>query len=257
MIQQRGFLTYDSGRDRYSINWHETLSIVVGELLLAEILAARPYITGRLLDVGCGKRPYSLIYDSLVDTTIGTEVAFSLHGIQAADVICFAERLPFPNRTFDTILCTEVLEHTVQPFEAMQEFGRILKPGGHLLLSVPFIYPIHEAPHDYWRFTPHALESLCSVSGFNLIYLHAKGGVATSLFVLLLNMQLWLLNSLSRLSPGRFQLRELTAIRWFFNAVQRAWLRLMQNKWSRFLADPLNRMTAGYFLVAEKSPVQP
>jgi SAM-dependent methyltransferase len=252
MIRQRGFLSYDSGRDRYWINWRETLSIVAGELLLHEILAARPYITGRLLDVGCGKRPYSLIYESLVDMSIGTEVAFSPHGTQAANIICFAERLPFAGSTFDTILCTEVLEHTAQPFEAMHEFARLLKPGGHLLLSVPFIYPIHEAPYDYWRFTSHALESLCCHSGFKVLYLHSKGGVATSLLVILLNIQLWALNSLSRLGQGKIQLRDVLAIRWLLDRVQRAWLWLIDTKWSRFLTDPLNRMAAGYFLVAEK-----
>jgi len=66
MRSQRGFLYYDAGRDRYGIDWRESLSIIVGEALLKEILASRRYMRGRLLDVGCGKRPYALIYDPLV-----------------------------------------------------------------------------------------------------------------------------------------------------------------------------------------------
>lgn len=112
MRKQQDFLVYDSVQDKYWIDWREALSIVVGKLLLQELLATRPFMKGRLLDVGCGKRPYSLIYDPLVEESVGTEVAFSLHGTVMADVICFGENLPFPSMSFDTILCTEVLEHT-------------------------------------------------------------------------------------------------------------------------------------------------
>ena len=165
MDKQKGFLRYNPRTDRYAVDWRQTLSLAVGELLLDEILVARPYFRGRLLDVGCGKRPYSLIYDRLVDTSVGTEVSFSPHGTADADVLARAEALPFRDNSFDTVVCTEVLEHTQDPFRAIRELSRLLTRDGHLLLSVPFLYPVHEAPHDYWRLTPHGLEAMLQSAG--------------------------------------------------------------------------------------------
>jgi len=199
---------------RYGIDSRETLSIVAGELLLRQVLAARPYLRGRLLDVGCGRRPYALIYESLVDISIGTEVAFSPHGTAEADVICYADRPPFSNSCFDTILCTEVLEHTQQPFQVMQELARVLKPGGCLLLSTPFIYPIHEAPHDYWRFTAHGLEALCQWARLSPIYIRSKGGPTATLVSLVISLAVRCANALSKLLGLPQPLRERRAIRW-------------------------------------------
>uniref|UniRef100_UPI00345D0282 methyltransferase domain-containing protein n=1 Tax=uncultured Chloroflexus sp. TaxID=214040 RepID=UPI00345D0282 len=111
MLVKRGFLIYDAELDDYRVDELSTLSILANELLLELILSARAYMKGRLLDVGCGKRPYSLIYDQLVAQSIGTEVVYSPHGVQAADLICLGEQLPFVDGAFDTVLCTEVLEH--------------------------------------------------------------------------------------------------------------------------------------------------
>lgn len=253
MRRRQGYLFYDADRDRYGIDWRESLSVVVGEALLKEILASRQYVRGRLLDVGCGKRPFALIYDSLVEASIGTETAFSLHGVADADVICFAEALPFSHDSFDTILCTEVLEHTQQPFLAMYEFFRVLKPGGYLLLSVPFIYPIHEAPHDNWRFTPHGLEAICQWAGFKIVSIHTKGGEMTTLVVLLQHFMIWGLNWTSRLFPGR-PLRDAPIVRFLFYLLQKIWMRLTQFP---FLARDAKsyKMSNGYFAVATKGDI--
>jgi SAM-dependent methyltransferase len=227
MRSQRGFLYYDASRNRYGIDWRESLSIIVGEILLREILASQSFIKGRLLDIGCGKRPYALIYDPLVIASIGTETAFTPHGTAEADAICYAEALPFSQDSFDTILCTEVLEHTQQPFLAMQEFSRVLKPGGYLLLSVPFIYPIHEAPHDYWRFTPHGLEAICKQARFKIVNFRTKGGEATTLVIILQHFMIWGLNWVSRFLPGK-PLRDATVVRFLIYPLQKSWIRLAQ-----------------------------
>lgn len=72
---------------------------------------------------------------------------------------------------FDYVVCTEVLEHTLQPFDAVREIGRILKPGGLLFLSVPFNFRIHGPLPDCWRFTEHGLRAL--LSGFEIVELRA------------------------------------------------------------------------------------
>ena len=67
-----------------------------------------------------------------------------------------------PSDTFDVVVMASVLEHVQQPFEAAREIGRILKPGGSALLGVPFMFPIHARPHDYFRFTEYGLRHLFS-----------------------------------------------------------------------------------------------
>ena len=70
------------------------------------------------------------------------------------------EDMNFKNNKFDVIFIYEVLEHVDKPFEASNELFRVLKPGGTLLLSTPFIFGIHDAPYDYWRFTKYGLKNL-------------------------------------------------------------------------------------------------
>jgi SAM-dependent methyltransferase len=66
------------------------------------------------------------------------------------------------DNTFDCVVCTEVLEHTLQPFHAVDEMHRILKPGGLAFVSTPFNFRIHGPLPDCWRFTEHGLRALFS-----------------------------------------------------------------------------------------------
>ena len=247
-MKRQGFLSYDEATDHYQIDWREGMSVVVNELLLRQLLAARPYMRGRLLDMGCGRRPYALIYDKLVGQSVGTEVAFSPHGTSAADAICFGEALPFEDASFDTILCTEVLEHTREPWRVMAEFARLLRPGGHVLISVPFIYPLHEKPHDYWRFTGYGLEAISRSAGLIPLEVAAKGGTGASLFVLGVNLAVRALNMVSKLLPFRQPLRDYPATRFMMALPQWLFLRLSP-------AEPPEDhpwMASGLFMVARK-----
>jgi SAM-dependent methyltransferase len=76
------------------------------------------------------------------------------------DVVADAHALPFPDASFELVLCTEVLEHLVNPPQAIAEMYRVLTPGGTLILTTRFVYPLHDAPHDYFRFTRFGLEKL-------------------------------------------------------------------------------------------------
>jgi SAM-dependent methyltransferase len=250
---QRGFLRYNARNRHYWIDWRESLSLIVGELLLEEILAARPYIHGRLLDVGCGKRPYALIYDPLVGQSVGTEVHFSPHSTDAADLICFAESLPFANASFDTILCTEVLEHTRQPWSVLAEFARILRPQGHVLLSVPFIYPVHEEPHDYWRFTHYGLQAAFAAAGLQPVYVRSKGGPLATLISLGTNIAIRLVNLLSKTLGALPPLRERALIRIALALPQFVYLKGLRRleEHSRLL-DLHSWMTPGYVIIARR-----
>jgi SAM-dependent methyltransferase len=90
--------------------------------------------------------------------------AIAMYGTRP-DVFADGAALPFADATFDTVLLLEVLEHVADARAVLAEIARVLKPGGVLLLSVPFLYPLHDAPHDYRRFTAPGLEAAVRRAG--------------------------------------------------------------------------------------------
>lgn len=116
---------------------------------------------GWLLDIGCANRPYQEIFDSGVTRYVGLECPGTGAAAQdlLPDVWGNALRLPFLNRSFDTVLSTQTLEHISDPFAAVHEMARVLKPGGFLILSAPQTWPEHFAPFDYFRSLDTALQS--------------------------------------------------------------------------------------------------
>lgn len=91
-------------------------------------------------------------------------------GAPKLDILGDAKNLPFDSYTFNTVLMLQVLEHIDNPESAIKEASRVLKTEGMLIISVPFLYPVHDAPYDYFRFTEYALRSL--LKQFNLKILH-------------------------------------------------------------------------------------
>jgi SAM-dependent methyltransferase len=87
-----------------------------------------------------------------------------------------SEPLPFPDAHFDTVLCTQVLEHVERVETAAAEIARVLRPGGHALVTVPFLYPTHEAPYDFQRFTHLGVGALARRHGLEVLDLAAQGG---------------------------------------------------------------------------------
>jgi SAM-dependent methyltransferase len=113
---------------------------------------ARHATTALTLEVGAGSSPYARLFPN----RIGLDpVAYPHNDVQAD-----AHFLPFRDTTFEVIVCTEVLEHVHTPSQALAEMRRVLKPGGTLVLTTPFAYPIHHAPCDYYRFTRYGLAHL-------------------------------------------------------------------------------------------------
>jgi SAM-dependent methyltransferase len=126
------------------------------------------YGRGRLLDVGCGSKPYRL-YGSNVSEWLGTDTPASTHPGSCPDVIAPAEELPFGPSSFNTVLCTQVLEHVRYPERALDEMCRVLVPGGHLILTTDFVWHAHADPVDYWRFVPGGMPTLLRDHGFDLL----------------------------------------------------------------------------------------
>ena len=85
--------------------------------------------------------------------------------------------LPFAEASFDTVLLTDVLEHIARPEQLIAESARVLRPGGKVIVTVPFFYWIHEEPHDYYRYTEHALARFCDEAGLDVLSLEPYGGL--------------------------------------------------------------------------------
>lgn len=126
------------------------------------------YPNGILLDVGCGLKPYKNLFTN-VNRYIGIELPTTLSQSKVVDIFADTLNLPFKNCSFDTILCTEVLEHIREPKNLFSEAARVLRANGILILSAPQVWGIHEEPHDYYRYTKYGLRYLAGYFGFEVI----------------------------------------------------------------------------------------
>jgi SAM-dependent methyltransferase len=147
-------------------------------LLGPMVEALRGHARGRLLDAGCGEVPYFGIYSHLVSDITCLDWPASTHGARHVDLVADLNAgLPLAEGTFETVLLADVLEHVAEPAVLMRGAGRVLAPGGALIASVPFLYWVHEAPHDYFRYTAFALRRLCAGADLEPVSLRAWGGL--------------------------------------------------------------------------------
>jgi SAM-dependent methyltransferase len=133
-------------------------------------------LRGIVLDVGCADR-WIKPHLSNEATYIGLDYPPTGSTLYSAspDVFADAAHLPFATASIDAIVCLEVLEHTRDHRAALHEFFRTLKPKSVLVLSIPFMYPIHDAPHDYQRLTEHGLRRDIAEAGFEILALKKNG----------------------------------------------------------------------------------
>ena len=122
---------------------------------LVDWLRAQDLRGARVLDVGCGDRPYDALF-----TGAATLVGFDVPGNAHADLHGSIDAIPVENASFDVALCLQVLEHVPDPAAAIRELRRVVRPGGRVLLSTHGIYPFHPNPDDLWRWTAQGLERL-------------------------------------------------------------------------------------------------
>jgi SAM-dependent methyltransferase len=140
---------------------------------------------GHILDIGCGKMPYKnyLLDHSNITNYTGLDIdnALKYDPDIKADIIWDGQKIPIQNMYYDSAMATEVLEHCPEPEVVLKEIFRVLKPDGIFFFTVPFLWNLHEVPHDEYRYTPFSLERLLRNSGFNSIEIYAMGGWHASL----------------------------------------------------------------------------
>lgn len=149
------------------------------------LAALAPQASGRLLDVGCGHKPYLSLFKPYISSYTGVDVPLSIHGMASIDAGASALALPFRSAQFETVLATEVMEHVPAPSDMLSEIARVLTPGGVLILSVPFHEPLHELPYDFYRYTHIALTELLEREGLKVEAIERRGGTIAVLCHLL------------------------------------------------------------------------
>jgi SAM-dependent methyltransferase len=194
--------------------------------------------TGLTLDIGAQTGPYKAAFPN--------RVAIDIVPRDGIAVVTDAQALGLASATFDVVLCTEVLEHIPEPQAAIDEMFRVLKPGGTLLLTTRFLFPIHDAPHDYFRFTKFGLQHL--VRRFDAVVIEEETTTVGTLAVLVQRLGLQT-DSVGGGVGRALWLLMARLIRPF------SWLIRREYGDSRRLTPTSGVMTSGYHLVCRRPGV--
>lgn len=132
------------------------------------------YSKGRLLDIGCGNKPYATIVNDVVNEYIGCDIVQSSE--QKVDILCEATNIKEPDESFDTIISTQTIEHISEHQLVINEAYRLLRRGGYFIISGPMYWPLHEEPYDFFRFTKFGFRHILEKAGFHVIEERSNGG---------------------------------------------------------------------------------
>ena len=168
-----------------------------------------PQLNGKLMDFGCGSKPYKQFFN--VEEYIGVDFMNEGHSHEneQIDVFYDGRKIPLPDAYFDSVLSSEVFEHIFNPNEIMGEINRVMKPGGNLLISCPFTWNEHEVPNDYARYTRFALADILSKNGFEIVEISKSGEFISAIF------QLWNLYFYHNLYV---KVQKISLFRWLYKA---------------------------------------
>ncbi len=158
-------------------NWRPFRECIADREILDSICRHREHIRGAVLDLGCGDRRYEGVFAGQAQSWIGLN--WPENGdprARLADVYGDALAIPFRADTFDTVLCTQVIEHVPEPWQLLCEARRVLRPGGRLVLTAPQYNALHEEPRDFFRFTCYGLRYLAEKAGLRVQVVEPVGG---------------------------------------------------------------------------------
>ena len=148
-------------------------------------------MTGKILDVGCGKKPYQKLFTN-VSEYIGMDIENPGHDHSQEDIDVFydGKTFPFTDNSFDSVLTNQVFEHVFNPDEFISEIRRVLKSGGQLLITVPFVWDEHEQPFDYGRYSSFGIKHILEKHGFD-IRIQYKSGTGIQALIQLINLYIY------------------------------------------------------------------
>jgi len=190
------------------------LKMAIDEALATYAVPARP--KARALDIGCGRQPFRTSLQDIGYQYVGMDV----HQNPEQTVFHFgAIDQPLPDslahETFDLLLVTEVLEHVADWSAAFQNFAALLSTDGIILITSPFIYPLHEIPYDFWRPTLHAIKFFADREGLEQLCSRSVGAPADVLGTVLAACHIMPVSNtpLSRITSKAFNLFRKIALR--------------------------------------------
>ncbi len=178
----------------------QPLECSIFQPLEQELQPVLKYLTGRVLNAGCGDRDVSPFLLRHQATAVDNcDLHSSIPGATACDLV----RIPHPDSSFDSIICNAVLEHVRFSNEVLKELRRLLKPGGHLVLTIPFLQPFHPCPGDFRRFTQDGMVELGRTHQFEVVELLPVHSMAQTitwiLWACLQEKGMWLTRKLLKL----------------------------------------------------------
>ncbi|MFC1598177.1 class I SAM-dependent methyltransferase [Patescibacteria group bacterium] len=163
-----------AGTEKY---FKKSPSNIVQQSALKSLL--QQYANKTFLDIGAGRSVYKKILPAGIEyhALDYEETEGGYNKDSSLDIVGDVQDMPIENNTYDSILCSEVLEHVPHPAQAAKEIMRVLKPGGTAIITVPFLGYYHDEPYDFFRFTKHGLRILFSDAGAEIVEQQALGGL--------------------------------------------------------------------------------
>ncbi len=221
--------------NRRWINW---VLYEIGDRYLRKY---RPHLRGVIYDLGCGEQPHKSFFLEHGERYVGVDW-WGGNGQHRPDIISdLNQPLEIPSQAADSVVSLSVLEHLCEPQVMLNEAFRILKPGGAIVLQVPWQWWIHEAPHDYFRYTPFALRYMLGKAGFELIEVEAQCGFFTMWIV---KFNYFTNRAITGPMPVRRFFKMFLVPVWYLGQVLAPYLDRLDKNWEL--------ETQGYFVLAFK-----
>lgn len=219
----------------WKFNW------IVNHKVIGALRKARRHARGTLLDVGCGSKPFAWIFEGAIDRYVGTDLSSSAYLDEVRpDAYALAEALPVRDASVGTVMCLSVITYLPDPQRFVVEAARVLEPGGHALIEFTQMVPLHDEPHDYFRFTRFGATLLLERAGLEPVEFLPLGGLWT-------RVGLTTIAKLNRLNRGPARILTELPVRALYVVVQ-----LGCELLDRVFFDP--REVVGHLVVARKPP---
>lgn len=168
-----------------NISLFSPVKIASEGILKALRYASKKYAKGNLIDLGCGKKPYMVVFNKYVNSYFGVDSPhasdFHYRDDTRVDLWADCTNTGLKDGSFDTLLCTQVLEHIPEPGKLLKEANRLLKKKGIAIMTIPFCWQIHAKPNDFYRFTPYGIKYLFEKNGFEILEIKSMEGMYATL----------------------------------------------------------------------------